>query len=126
MVLDMKKGRSQRPVRVARKIQKMLSELLVVGELSFIVDGVEITEVIMTADLRIARIYVLSRDMAACQDMVTALNHKSREIRFFLSKGIEMKYAPQILFYVDKSLERDARIDRLLRNIDNVNETKPR
>jgi ribosome-binding factor A len=70
----------------------------------------------MTADLRLATIYVMplgGRDSAA---VLTALERNKRYLRGEIARRVNMKFAPEIRFRIDERFEEAERIEKLLRS----------
>ena len=110
---------SQRQLRVGELIRHALAELLARGDVhDSVIEGHVITvpEVRMTADLRLATIYVMplgGRDENAVLD---ALERNKRFLRGEIARRINLKFAPEIRFRVDERFEEAERIDNLLKS----------
>ena len=79
------------------------------------VQFVTVTDVKMTADLKIARVYVTT--LASEQyGQQTALGLKSAVgfIRTEVGKRLNLRYTPEIVFYQDTSAEYAQRIEKIL------------
>ena len=76
---------------------------------------VSVTGVKMTADLKIARVYVTALDQAHF-DHVTSPGLKSAVgfIRTELGRRLNLRYTPELVFYRDTSAEYGNRIEKLL------------
>ena len=76
---------------------------------------VTVTDVEMTPDLRMARVYVsvLGSDDEV-RETLAGLNHAASFFRRELGASLSLRYIPQLDFRLDDSLERGFRIDRLL------------
>jgi len=69
----------------------------------------------MTADLRLATIYVMplgGRDVA---EVIAALERNKRYLRGELAHHVNLKFAPEIRFRVDERFDEAERIEKLLR-----------
>ena len=79
-------------------------------------EGVTVTDVTMTGDLKVARVHysVLGgeEERIAARD---GLRRSRGFIRRELGKVLQMRYSPDITFHYDPSFEKGARIDSLLR-----------
>ena len=76
---------------------------------------ITVPEVRMTADLRLATIYVMplgGRDVDAVLD---ALEQNKRYLRGEIAHRVNLKFAPEIRFRVDERFEEAERIEKLLR-----------
>lgn len=78
-----------------------------------------LTEVEMSPDLRSARVHVsvLGKDPEQFAKSVAALNHAAGHLRGLVGRNLSLRYAPQLHFVEDHTLERGARIEELLRGI---------
>ena len=77
---------------------------------------VTVPEVRMTPDLKLANAYVMPLGGAHAEEIVEALNRHRKFIRGRVAPQINMKYAPEIRFFVDDTFEEASRIDALLRS----------
>ena len=114
---DSSPGPSQRVLRVGELIRHALAEMLTRGEVHDpTVEGHMITvpEVRMTADLKLATIYVMPLGGRDTQEVVAALERNKRFIRAELAKAVNLKFAPDIRFRRDETFEEASRIDALL------------
>jgi len=109
---------SQRQLRVGELIRHALAEMLTRGEVHDpVLEGHMITvpEVRMTADLRLATIYVMplgGRDQSAVLD---ALDRNKKFVRGELARRVNLKFAPEIRFRIDERFDEAERIEKLLR-----------
>lgn len=77
-----------------------------------------ITDVEMADDLRSARVYVsVFGDAATFAKSVEALNRASGRLRSLVGRNCALRYAPELRFVEDHTLERGARIEELLRSL---------
>jgi ribosome-binding factor A len=111
-------GDSQRQLRVGELIRHELADMLSRGEIHDpIIEAHMITvpEVRMSADLRVATVYVMplgGRDEAAVLD---ALDRHKRYVRGEISRRVNLKFAPEIRFRIDERFDEAERIEKLLR-----------
>ena len=113
----------KRADRVAGHVHKALSSLLQKGIKEPSLDGVTITGVRMSPDLRQAKIYytVFSHD-ADRESIREGFSRARGHIKRILAKHLGLKYMPDIHFFYDESLDRGARIEELLKSIGTDNE----
>jgi ribosome-binding factor A len=110
---------SQRMLRVGELVRHALAELLMRGEIiDPVIETATITvpEVRMTPDLKLAKAYVIPLGGAHADDVVAALNRHARFVRGEVGHRIDLKYAPEIRFFVDDTFEEADRIENLLRS----------
>jgi ribosome-binding factor A len=116
---DASPGISQRQLRVGELVRHTLAEMLMRGDISDpVIEGhlVTIPEVRMTADLRLATIYVITLGGRDAAEVVSAFERNKRFLRAEIAQRINLKFAPDIRFRVDESFSEAERIDKLLRS----------
>ncbi len=69
----------------------------------------------MTADLRLATIYVMPLGGRDVNDVVTALERNKKFLRGEIARRVNLKFAPDIRFRVDERFDEAERIEKLLR-----------
>jgi len=112
-------GPSQRMLRVGELVRHALAAMFARGEIEDdALRGAVVTvpEVRMTPDLKIANAYVMPLGGLHAEAIVAALNRHRKFVRGRVAPQINMKYAPEIRFYVDDTFEEAGRIDALLRS----------
>jgi len=109
---------SQRQLRVGELIRHELAAMLSRGDVhDAVIEAHMITvpEVRMSADLRLATIYVMplgGRDEKAVLD---ALERNKRYMRGEIARRVNLKFAPEIRFRIDERFDEAERIEKLLR-----------
>lgn len=112
-------GPSQRMLRVGELVRHALATLFARGDIEDeALAGAVITvpEVRMTPDLKIANAYVMPLGGVHADEIVAALNRHRKFIRGRVAPQIDLKFAPEIRFFVDETFEEAGRIDALLRS----------
>ena len=112
-------GPSQRMLRVGELVRHALAAMFARGEIEDdALRGAVITvpEVRMTPDLKIANAYVMPLGGLHAEEIVAALNRHRKFVRGRVAPQINMKYAPEVRFFVDDTFEEASRIDALLRS----------
>ena len=115
------KAPSQRQLRAGELIRHAMAEMLSRGEVHDpVIEGHMITvpEVRMTADLRLATIYVMPLAGRDAGEVVAAFERNKRFLRGELAHRVNMKFAPEIRFRIDERFEEAERIAKLLRTPD--------
>jgi ribosome-binding factor A len=111
-------GASQRQLRVGELIRHALAEMLTRGEVHDpVLEGHMITvpEVRMTADLRLATIYVMPLGGRDANAVVEALERNKRFLRGEIARYVNLKFAPDLRFRIDERFDEAERIEKLLR-----------
>ena len=108
-----------RSLRVSQAIKRELSDILRRDLKDERIAGiVSITDVELTGDCRSARIYIsVFGDQSAQQGTMDALNDHAGRIRGELGRRIKLRFAPEVSFRLDNSLERGAHVSQLLSKI---------
>ena len=112
-------GPNQRMLRVGELVRHALAAMFARGEIEDdALRGAVITvpEVRMTPDLKIANAYVMPLGGLHAEEIVAALNRHRKFVRGRVAPQINMKYAPEVRFFVDDTFEEASRIDALLRS----------
>jgi ribosome-binding factor A len=111
----MAKMNVSRAMRVADQIRMEVAEILSRKTKDPRIQFVTVTGVKMTADLKIARIYVTALDQGHF-DQVTGPGLKSAVgfIRTELGRRLNLRYTPELVFFRDTSAEYGHKIERLL------------
>jgi ribosome-binding factor A len=79
---------------------------------------VTISKVIMSPDLKLAKIYVsFIGNKEPSEKCIDRLNYRKKHIRYMLAKQISLKYIPELTFYYDDTMEYADRIDKLFKEI---------
>lgn len=78
---------------------------------------VTVTDVEMSEDLKIARIFISVMKEEDKDITLEILNSAKGLIRSEISKRVRTKFIPTIEFRIDRSIEHGDRIDKLLREI---------
>jgi ribosome-binding factor A len=102
-------GPSQRQLRVAELIRRRLSDVLNHGDIHDPdLNGMSITvgEVTCSPDLRVATAYVLPLGGGQREEALEALSRNRSEIRKIVSRGLQLKFAPEIRFRIDETFDR--------------------
>ena len=112
-------GGSQRQLRVGELVRHAMAELLSRGEVHDPVIEthlITVPEVRMSADLRLADIYVMPLGGRDADKVIAALEHNRKFLRGEIAQRINLKFAPDIRFHIDNRFDEAERIDRLLRS----------
>ena len=112
-------GPSQRMLRVGELVRHALAQIFARGDIEDeALDGAVITvpEVRMSPDLKLANAYVMPLGGERAAEIVEALNRHQRFIRGRVAPEIDLKFAPEIRFFVDETFEEFGKIDAILRS----------
>jgi len=109
---------SQRQLRVGEIIRHAVADMLTRGEVHDpVLEGHMITvpEVRMTADLRLATIYVMPLGGRDQTEVLAALDRNKKFLRREVARRVNLKFAPEIRFRIDERFDEAERIEKLLR-----------
>jgi len=111
-------GGSQRQLRVGELVRHAVAEMLTRGDVHDpVIEGhlITVPEVRMTADLRLATIYVMPLGGRDEKEVVAALERNKKFLRGEIARRINLKFAPDIRFRIDERFDEAERIEKLLR-----------
>ena len=114
----MMKSASQRQLRVGELIRHALAEMLIRGEVHDPVIEthlITVPEVSMSADLRLATIYVMPLGGRDAEAVLAALERNKKYLRGEIARHVNLKFAPEIRFRIDERFAEAERIEKLLR-----------
>mmetsp|Transcript_8476 Transcript_8476/g.4613 ORF Transcript_8476/g.4613 Transcript_8476/m.4613 type:complete len:113 (-) Transcript_8476:735-1073(-) len=104
--------------RVARLVQKNLSDLLLKRINDPRLETAIITSVKMSSDIRLARIYFVVQNGANNKDdALEAFNSAYGFIKRIIAKRLGLRYMPDMKFYYDESFDYGENIDNILSQI---------
>jgi len=109
---------SQRQLRVGELVRHALAEMLTrraVHDPVIQSHLITVPEVQMTADLRLATIYIMPLGGRDAQAVLAALERNKRFLRGEIARRINLKFAPEIRFRIDERFDEAERIEKLLR-----------
>ena len=118
---DQAAGTEQRQLRVAELIRHEMADLLARGEVHDSViehHMITVPEVRVTADLRLATIYIMPLGGRDEKDVLDALDRNKRYVRGEIARRVNLKFAPEIRFRIDERFDEADRIEKLLRTPD--------
>lgn len=79
---------------------------------------VDVTNVVVSKDLRTAKVYVHHRDEAvSARALLKALKHATPYVRGQIAERCGLRVVPEVYFYYDDTPARAARVDELLRQL---------
>lgn len=105
-----------RSVRVAAQLQRELALLLQRERQDYQLDFVTVSDVELSRDLVVAKVYVTVMNAEGVDVMrnVERLRQLAPRLRTELSKHLRMRVMPELRFFYDDTLDRGQRIERLL------------
>jgi len=117
-------GKGYRPRMMAEEIRKVVSEMLLRGELTnpvfknmIGINGVDVTNDGSYATLYITVLsYTPGKEMTdeEKQGILDAFDHSSGYIRSNIGKAVKVRYVPELIFKFDESFAYGAKMDKIL------------
>ena len=112
-------GPTQRALRVGELVRHALAAMFARGEIdddALRGSVITVPEVRMSPDLKLANAYIMPLGGLHAEEIVAALNRHRKFVRGRVAPQINMKFAPEVRFFVDDTFEEASRIDSLLRS----------
>lgn len=112
---------SNRIKRISEEVKKSISTMLINGiKDPRITSMVSVTDVEVTNDLRYAFVYIsiLGGDE---ESTLEGLNSARGYIRREVVRTVKLRYAPEIIFKIDDSLDRGMYMDELIKSVSQSN-----
>ena len=107
-----------RTQRVAERIRKELSEILLYEVTDPRLEGVTVTDVVVDRELEYARVFVSTVEGAVREEEVLeGLTRAAGFLRFNLSQRIDLRSFPQLRFKWDPTAERAERMEELFASL---------
>ena len=114
----MENGASTRQLKVARELQKDIAEIIrSKGMAAFGGAMVSVTEVRISPDLSVSKVYVSVFPSAKSEEVMQLVNENARTIRGELGRIVakQFRIVPELAFFLDSSLDYAEHIDELLK-----------
>jgi ribosome-binding factor A len=108
---------STRIQKIQRQIQKDLSEIFREDTAKMRGVIVSVSNVRVSPDLSIARVHLSVFPSERAQEIVDGVNQNVKTIRYALAQRVrnQLRKTPELVFYVDDSLDYIEQIDELLK-----------
>ncbi|MCP3951120.1 MAG: 30S ribosome-binding factor RbfA [Desulfobacterales bacterium] len=105
--------------RVSGQVQRAISELLHKRIRDPRLKDATISEVKMSPDLKLAKVYyTLSHGESTQADAQAGFNSASGFVKRTLARKLGLRYMPDLKFFYDESFDYGAKIDHLLKSLD--------
>ena len=114
----MENGASTRQLKVAKELQKDLAEIIrSKGMAAFGGAMVSVTEVRISPDLSVAKVYVSVFPSNKAEAVMQMINENSRALRGELGCHVakQLRIVPELVFFLDSTLDYVEHIDELLK-----------
>ena len=117
---DQSSGPSQRQLRVGETLRHVLSEILMrqdFFEPALANVSVTISEILVSPDLRNARVYTMPLGGINVDVILPALNRLAPVIQSLVAKKVHLRRTPRLRFFLDNSFENAAKMNQLFHAI---------
>ncbi len=117
-----KKGDGKRTLKVAEQIGADLMSVLITGVVHDpAVAQALVSSVVLTDDLRIAKVYVRLLDTnpseAQRKALISGLERAKGFLRREVARRVKLRYAPELRFYWDEGVDRKREMEMVLAEI---------
>ena len=79
---------------------------------------ISITAVETTGDLRYSNVYLSVLGLKSEKELMKGLKSASGYLRHELGSALELRYTPELIFHLDRSIEHGAEINKILSGLD--------
>lgn len=111
--------------RINEDIQRTLSALLREVKDPRVQQGIiSITAVDTTGDLRYSKIYLSVLGLESEKEFLKGLRSASGYLRRELGSALSLRYTPELIFQMDKSIEHGSNISRIINEINSGDEVE--
>ena len=115
-----KKQPSNRQLKVGQQIRFLVSNFFIKED--FIFENFDskiltITDVVLSPDLKNAKIFVTTNSISENTLFIDELNFKSKLIQRKIASNLTSKFTPKIKFFFDNSFEYSNKINHILETI---------
>ena len=106
-----------RQQKIARLIQKELSEIFRLQTAKMCGVLVSVSAVRVSPDLSIARAYLSIFPSEKGKEIIESINHNAKSVRYELAQRVryQLRKTPELTFFIDDSLDYIEHIDSLLK-----------
>ena len=127
MILKRKTEKTSRSFKVSEIIRKAVSEVLVRNELPLDAPfefPINVVKVEMNSDLKIAYIYVITHEKIDDTEIIVKLNSCKQYLAKEVTRLVNLKFSPKLVFRNDKSIDEIGNLEKLLRSKKILNDLK--
>ena len=118
-----KKQPSNRQLKIGQQIRFLVSSFLIKEDFifeNFDSKNLTIVDVILSSDLKNAKIFVSTNSISENKLFIDELNKKSKLIQRKIASNLTLKFTPKIKFLFDNSFEYSNKISSILETIKQV------
>jgi len=115
---------SRRTDRVEHLIKEEISQIILFRMSEFNLGFVTITNVKMSPDLKLAKIYISVLERERRELVLEKIRSESKMIRYELASRIRIKFVPELKFFIDDTIDYVEKIDGLIKKIHEKDDNK--
>ena len=116
----MQKKNTNRMDKVNEEFRRELSKIIDQDLKNPNITGlISVTKVKTSSDLKNARVYISILGSKSKKNTLEGLKNASGFIRTELAKRVNLRYTPELVFELDETIEYGAKIDSILKEINN-------
>lgn len=109
---------SRRPERVRGLLQETVAEILLREVKDPRVEGITLTGVDITPDLKLAKIYFSTLQSENREAALAGLKSAAGYIKRQIAIRLQLRHTPELRFFYDTTLEKANRLESLLRQVE--------
>ncbi len=107
----------KRPPRVAELLRERLALILLYKSADPRLKEITLTEVEMSPDLKLARVFYVAREGADREQVQAALDRAAGFLKQEVARDKLFRVMPELLFLPDEGFERAARLEKLFKEL---------
>jgi ribosome-binding factor A len=109
---------SRRIFRVEKEMREVIGAYLISGFRGDLHGFVSVPRVVVSRDLRNAKVYVSIMGTPQDQKLsMESLRENAFDLQAEVNRRLRMKYCPKLTFFLDESMEKQLRVESILRSI---------
>ena len=115
-----KKQPSNRQLKVGQQIRFLVSNFFIKEDFifeNFNSKNLTVVDVVLSADLKNAKIFVTTTSVNKKKLFIDELNHKSKLIQKKIALNLTSKFTPKLKFFFDHSFEYSNKINNILETV---------
>ena len=118
--MNEKKQPSNRQLKVGQQIRFLVSNFFIKEDFifeNFDSKNLTIVDVVLSPDLKNAKIFVTTNSLSENKILINELNNKSKFIQKKIALNLTSKFTPKLKFFFDNSFEYSDKIHNILNTI---------
>jgi len=108
---------NHRTLKVSSVVKRSVTEIMIPILKEYTKEFVSVSDVIMSPDLQIAKIYVSVQNEDIWNKIKPFLELEKGKIRKLVGNDVKLRFTPELRFFYDDTLDKIEAIDKLLATI---------